>query len=117
MVHAVLEVDIEQVMEMIVQHDPTFNRDQQQSMVYKETVYYYQLAKNIEEEKEFDAENIEAYLVINQKYLYCVNLADYSWLRDPVPINQINIMQLSLNNTFVCVLKQKVRLGQQPTMK
>ncbi len=34
-------------------------------MMYKETVYYYQLAKNIEEEKDFDAENIETYLVIN----------------------------------------------------
>jgi hypothetical protein len=80
-------------------------------MIYKETVYYYKLAKNNEEEKEFDAENIEAYLVINTKYLYCLNLADYSWLCDPVPINHINIMQLSLNNAFVCVFKQKVRLG------
>lgn len=34
-------------------------------MIYKETVYYYKLAKNNEEEKEFDAENIEGYLVIN----------------------------------------------------
>ena len=104
-------------MQMIAEHDPTFDREQQQSTMYKETVFYFQLAKNNEEEKEFDALNIETYLVINSKYLYCVNLEEYTWLFEPVPISSLNIMQLSLNNTYVCVSKQKVWIGQQPTIK
>ena len=117
MVHARQEVDLQQVVALISGHDQSFNWDMQQACIYKETVYYYQLAKNNEEEKEFDARNIEIYLVINSRYIYCINIEEYIWACEPVPITNINIMQLSLNNSYVCAFKQKVRLGQQPTIK
>jgi hypothetical protein len=87
MMHAKNEVDMEIVIVKIKEHDPEFDFEKEQPTIYKENVYYFRLAKNVEEEKEYDAYNIEAYLIINSKTLYCIDLDSYTWAFNPVPIN------------------------------
>ena len=70
-------------------------------------MYYFRLAKNLDEEKEYDAMNIEAYIVINPRFLFCIELETYSWACEPVPITNIGFIQLSLTNSIGAILKLK----------
>lgn len=59
------------------------------------------------EEKDFDALNIETYLVMTARYIYCLDVDNLEWLFDPIPIENIATMQLSTNNQQVAVLKRR----------
>lgn len=79
-------VDIERVYEKISEHDEKFDKESESGQIYKENVYYYRLAKNLEEEKEFGAINVESYLIMNSRYLYCIDLDTYNWALQPLPV-------------------------------
>lgn len=49
---------------------------------------------------------IETYVVLTPRFVYCVDLENLEWLFDPVPIERIATMQLSLNNKDVAILKR-----------
>lgn len=88
-------------------HDAKFESEAESAMMFKERVFYFKLAKNLEEEKEFDAMNVEAYLMITPRYLYCIDLDTYQWLVEPVPLSNLGYIQLSLTNTIGCIFKMK----------
>jgi hypothetical protein len=51
--------------------------------------------------------NIEAYIMISPRYLYCIELETYSWVCEPVPITNLGFIQLSLTNPVGAILKLK----------
>lgn len=62
---------------------------------------------NEDEEKDYDALNLETYLVLTPRYLYCVDLDSLEWLFDPIPIANLVAMQLSLNNQDLAIFKRR----------
>ena len=107
MVNAYNDIDIDQIYEKVQSHDPKFDRDRESGQTYKERIYYFKLARNLEEEKEFDAMNINAYILFNPRYLYCIELETYSWVCEPIPITNLGFIQLSLTNPVGAILKLK----------
>ena len=78
-------------------HDSEFNRDDR-SRIYKEVVFFFKPAMNEREERSYDALNLETYIILTPRYLYCVDLDTLEWLFDPILIENISTMQLSINN-------------------
>lgn len=101
-------MDMETIMAQIKGHDPDFNREDK-TKVYKEIVYYFKPAMNEKEEKEYDALNLETYIILTERYIYCVDLDNLEWLFDPIPISNIATVQLSVKNAEVCVFKRRVK--------
>jgi len=86
-------------------HDRQFKKDDGSKM-YKEIVHYFKPAMNPGEEDEYDAVQIETYLVLTPRYLYCVDLENLEWLFDPVPFEKLGSILLSLNNKEVAIFKR-----------
>ncbi len=86
MIKVVNEVDQVKVFDKIKEHDPGFDQEGETGQIYKDNVYYFKVAKNVEEEKEFDVDNILSYLVMSPRYLYCINIDTYEWVFEPVNV-------------------------------
>lgn len=78
-------------MNQIEAHDPDFKRDER-SKIYKEVVFFFKPAMNEQEEREYDALSIETYIILTQKYLYCVDLDNLEWLFDPISVEALVTM-------------------------
>ena len=72
-------------------------------------MFYFKPAMSLKEERDYDALNLETYLLMTPRYLYCVNLDSLEWLFDPIPVENIATLQLSLKNAEVGVFKRRVQ--------
>ncbi len=99
------DIDHEMIMAQIKGHDPKFDPNDR-AKLYKEIVYFFKPAMNAQEEEDYDAIEVETYVVLTQRFFYCVDLENLEWLFDPVPVEKIASMQLSLSNTQVAIFKR-----------
>jgi hypothetical protein len=82
------EVDMEVILAQIKGHDPDFNREDS-ARLYRGVIFYFKPAMSLKEEKDYDALNLETYLLLTERYIYCVDLDCLEWLFDPIPITNI----------------------------
>ena len=99
-------MDMETILAQIKAYDPDFNRDDK-TKIHKEIVFYFKPAMSEKEEKEYDALNLETYVILTERYIYCVDLDNLEWLFDPISITNIATVQLSVKNADVCVFKRR----------
>lgn len=102
------DVDHEVVMVKIRAHDPDLERFGEGTQhMYRDVVQYFCPAMNLAEETEYDAVSTETYLILTKRNLYCVDLDTLEWLFDPIPVENIGAIQLSLNNSMIAIFKRR----------
>lgn len=82
------DLDMETILAQIKGHDSEFDRDDK-TRVYKEIAFYFKPAMNEKEEKDYDALNLETYIILTERFIYCIDIENLEWLFDPIPISNI----------------------------
>jgi hypothetical protein len=80
-----MDIDIETMMKHIASHDPKFDLNDK-SKVYREAVSFLKPAMSEKEERDYDALNIEIYLIVSERYIYMVDIDSLEWIFDHIPI-------------------------------